>query len=342
MVFSESFSCDRKRMQMKKAVQLLLKALSNPETRLDVQKSRRLMNLKLIDPFRPFYRTLDAGISCGGKKIPVRIYFPGEEVYDAVDIDKVLEEAGGSGGSVRSGEICGPVILYFHGGGFVTESVESYNRVCWNLARHTGQTVISVDYPLAPEHRFPEPFDACYAVAKALYTDRSVFHVNPEDLTIMGDSAGGNLAAAVCQKARDTGDFSPRRQILVYPCVNNNYEENNGFASVMENGDEYLLTRRNMADYLEYYQGSKEDRENPYFAPLMASDYSMLPRALVITGEFDPLRDEGEEYAKRMQEADVEVVTRRIKDGVHGFFLLEPLYPAVREVYQLVNEFLSF
>lgn len=323
---------------MKKAVQFLLKALSDPESRLDVQKSRRLMNLKLLDPFRPFYRTLDAGILYGGKEIPVRIYFPEEESYDAVEIDQVLKQ---NGGSVQAAEIRGPVILYFHGGGFVTESVESYNRVCWNLARHTGQTVVSVNYPLAPEHRFPEPFDICYAAAEALYTDQSMFHVNPEDVTIMGDSAGGNLAAAVCQKARDTGDFLPRRQILIYPCVNNNYEENNGFASVTENGDEYLLTRRNMADYLEYYQGSDEDRTNPYFAPLMASDFSGLPRALVITGEFDPLRDEGEEYARRMRNAGVDVVSHRITDGVHGFFLLEPLYPAVREVYQMVNEFLN-
>lgn len=326
---------------MRKAVQLLLKALSDPETRLDVQKSRRLMNLKILDPFRPFYRTLDAGISFEGQEVPVRIYFPGEDSYDSVDIQKILKEADDSKGTARRLELKEEVILYFHGGGFVTESVESYNRVCWNLARHTGRVVVSVDYPLAPEHRFPEPFDACYAAAKAIYTDRSILNADPERITVMGDSAGGNLAAAVCLKARDTGDFSPRNQILIYPCVNNNYEENNGFASVMENGDEYLLTRRNMADYLDYYQSDEKDRENPYFAPLTATDFSDLPRALVITGEFDPLRDEGEEYAKRLKEAGVETVCRRIRDGVHGFFLLEPLYPAVREVYQAVNEFLG-
>ena len=113
--------------------------------------------------------------------------------------------------------------------GFVTESVESYNRVCWNLAKHTKHVVVSIDYPLAPEHRFPTQIEDCYAVAKAVFTDRSILNTVPEAITIMGDSAGGNLAAAVSLMARDRGEFLPLRQILIYPCVNNNYEENNGF-----------------------------------------------------------------------------------------------------------------
>lgn len=323
---------------MRKSVQILLKALSNPETKLDVQKSRRLMNLKVLDPFRRFYRTLDTKIYDREQEVPVRIYFPEEEAYDAVDPEE-LEKSHLTAANMEENEY--PVILYFHGGGFVTESVESYNRVCWNLARHTNHVVVSVDYPLAPERRFPASFDACYAVAKAVFTDKTLLNAAPERIVIMGDSAGGNLTAAVCQKARDTGDFKPAAQILIYPCVNNNYEENNGFASVMENGDEYLLTRHNMVDYLNYYQSSEADRENPYFAPLVAKDFSNLPRALVITGEFDPLRDEGEEYARRMAQAGTEVEHHRIADGVHGFFLLEPLYPAVRETYELLNRFLG-
>lgn len=297
---------------------LFLKALSDPDTKLDVQKSRRIMNLKILDPFKPFYRTLDTKIYRENREIPMRIYFPNEESYDTVDIEE-FQEKNAKLDTGSMGDNSYPVILYIHGGGFVTESVESYNRVCWNLAKHTKHVVVSIDYPLAPEHRFPTQIEDCYAVAKAVFTDRSILNTVPEAITIMGDSAGGNLAAAVSLMARDRGEFLPLRQILIYPCVNNNYEENNGFPSVMENGEDYLLTRQNMKDYLEYYESSPEDRENPYFAPLLAENLEGLPKTLVITAELDPLRDEGEEFAKRLSQAGNEVEHHRIDQAIHGF-----------------------
>lgn len=109
----------------------------------------------------------------------------------------------------------------------------------------------------------------------------------------------------------------------------------------MENGEDYLLTRQNMKDYLEYYESSPEDRENPYFAPLLAENLEGLPKTLVITAELDPLRDEGEEFAKRLIQAGNEVEHHRIDQAIHGFFLLEPLYSGVREVYDYVNDFLG-
>lgn len=325
---------------MTKTMHLFLKALSDPDTKLDVQKSRRIMNLKLLDPFKPFYRTLDTKIYRDEREIPIRIYFPNEESYDTVDIQE-LQKNNEAIDTATMGDNSYPVILYIHGGGFVTESVESYNRVCWNLAKHTNHVVVSIDYPLAPEQRFPTQVEDCYAVAKTVFTDKSILNAEPEAITLMGDSAGGNLAAAVSLMARDRGEFLPENQILIYPCVNNNYEENNGFPSVMENGQDYLLTRQNMVDYLEYYQGRPEDRENPYFAPLIEENLSGLPRTLIITAEFDPLRDEGEEFARRLKEAGNQVVHHRISQTIHGFFLLEPLYQGVREVYDYVNEFLA-
>ena len=110
---------------------------------------------------------------------------------------------------------------------------------------------------------------------------------------------------------------------------------------IWKNGRDYLLTRQNMADYLDFYQSCEADRQNPYFAPLLAEDFSNLPRALVITGELDPLRDEGEDYARRMKAAGVDVTLHRIADGIHGFFLLEPVYSAVRETYDYINAFLK-
>lgn len=324
---------------MNKAMHLFLKALSDPETKLDVQKSRRLMNLKTIDPFKWFYRTLDTKIYHGKHEVPIRIYFPNEESYDTVDIEELQRNEKNYSGNM--GDNTCPVILYIHGGGFVTESVESYNRVCWNLAKHTGHVVVSIDYPLAPEHRFPRQIEDCYTVARAVLTDRSILNVEPEQITLMGDSAGGNITAAVSLMARDRGEFTVARQILIYPCLNNNYEENNGFPSVMENGQDYLLTRQNMVDYLEYYQSSEEDKSNPYFAPLLEENLKDLPDTLIITGKFDPLRDEGETFARKLKEAGNKVEHHRIEEGIHGFFLLEPFYTPVRETYGYINEFLQ-
>lgn len=316
---------------MNKAKQILLKALSSPDSRLDVEKSRKLMNLKILDPLKPFYRTLDTKFHREGREIPLRIYFPDSESYESAE-------------ALQKGNMANniyPIILYIHGGGFVTESVDSYNRVCWNLAKHTRHVVVAIDYPLAPEHRFPTQAEDCYAVAKAVFKDRSLLNAEPDSITIMGDSAGGNLTAAVALMARDRGEFSPPRQILVYPCVNNNYEEQNGFLSLTENGEDYLLTRQNMVDYLDYYQSCEEDRKNPYFAPLLAEDFTNLPKTLMITGEFDPLRDEGEAFAAKLAEGGNQVECHRIADGFHGFFLLEPFYPAVKETYEYIRRFLE-
>ncbi|MDD3277425.1 MAG: alpha/beta hydrolase [Lachnospiraceae bacterium] len=317
---------------MNQALHLLLKALSDPDEHLDVTKSRQLMNLKAFDPLKPLYLTRDETAEVDDHMISYRIYFPHEDASMAAKIDR---------GTERRQSVLYPVIFYIHGGGFSTESVESYNKICWNLSRRTGHIVAAIDYPLAPEHRFPVQIQECYSLAKALYQNQTVIPVDPEKFIIMGDSAGGNLTAAVCQMARDKKEFLPKRQILIYPCVNNDYSENSPFPSVMENGRDYLLTRLNMVDYLDFYQGKAEDRQNPYFAPLMAEDYSGLPDALVITGEFDPLRDEGEEYARRMREAGVSVEHHRISDAIHGFFLLPTHYPSVRETYEYINEFLS-
>ncbi len=325
---------------MNKALQVLLKALSEPEADMNLRRTRYLMNLKAIDVFKRFYRTIDDKIYNNGVEVPLRIYFPDEDSFDTVDIDAYCKKHKDIDRRKMIDNTY-PVLLFFHGGGFVTESVETYNRICWNMSRNTQHVVVSVDYRLAPEHRFPTPFDDCYAVAKAIFTDQTILHVKPENITIIGDSAGGNLTAAVCQKARDTGDFKVYRQILIYPCTGNDYSDSTPFASVRENGFDYLLTQKNLQDYMNLYQGKDEDRLSPYFAPLQADDYHDLPAALVITGEYDPLRDEGEEYARRMEAAGVPVCMHRIKDAVHGFFLLTTLYPAVKETYEYINEFLK-
>ena len=168
-----------------------------------------------------------------------------------------------------------------------------------------------------------------------------ILNVDPDKITLIGDSAGGNLAAAVSLMARDKGEFLPKRQILIYPALFADYTENSPFPSVHKYGSDYLLTSGKMRDYIELYASCPEDKENKYFAPLMETDYSRQPDTLVLTAECDPLRDEGEAYAKRLKEAGNRVKLYRIKDALHGYFSLGIKYFHVKESFDLINEFLK-
>ena len=306
-----------------KTMQTILHALSYGN--IEVEASRRLADIKRLDAMRIFVKKLDTKVYNGTYEVPVRLYFPSEEAMSGEPVE---------------GEKY-PVLLFFHGGGWVTESVENYDRVCSRMAQSTGHIVMSVEYRLAPEYRFPIPFEDCYEAAKALYTGRLVLPVAPDRITIIGDSAGGNLAAAVCLKARDTGDFAPKKQILIYPAVNNCYTKKSPYNSVQENGEGYLLTAVKMEDYLKLYESSPEDRQNPYFAPILEKDLSHMPETLILTAEFDPLRDEGEEYGKRLKEAENYVEIHRIPDALHGYFALGIRFLHVQESFEIMNRFLN-
>ena len=306
-----------------KTMQTILHALSYGN--IEVEASRRLADIKKLDAMRIFVKKLDTKVYNGAYEVPVRLYFPSEEAMSGEPVD---------------GEKY-PVLLFFHGGGWVTESVENYDRVCSRMAQSTGHIVMSVEYRLAPEYRFPVPLEDCYAAAKALYTGHLVLPADPDRITIIGDSAGGNLAAAVCLKARDTGEFIPKKQILIYPALNNCYTEGSPYKSVQENGQDYLLTAVKMEDYLTLYESCAEDRNNPYFSPLMEKDYTNLPDTLILTAEFDPLRDEGEEYGKRLKEAGNHVEIHRISDALHGYFALGIRFLHVQESFDIMNRFLS-
>ena len=306
-----------------KTMRTILHALSYGN--IEVEASRRLADIKKLDAMRIFFKTLDTKVYNGNHEVPIRLYFPSEEAMSGEPVE---------------GEKY-PVLLFFHGGGWVTESVENYDRVCSRLAQSTGHIVMSVEYRLAPEYRFPVPLEDCYAAAKALYTGHLVLPADPDRITIIGDSAGGNLAAAVCLKARDTGDFAPKKQILIYPAVSNCYTKKSPYKSVQENGQDYLLTAVKMEDYLKLYESSTEDRQNPYFAPILAKDLSHMPETLILTAEFDPLRDEGEEYGKRLKKANNYVEIHRIPDALHGYFALGIRFLHVQESFEIMNCFLN-
>ena len=306
-----------------KTMQTILHALSYGN--IEVEASRRLADIKRLDAMRIFVKKLDTKVYNGTYEVPVRLYFPSEEAMSGEPVE---------------GEKY-PVLLFFHGGGWVTESVENYDRVCSRMAQSTGHIVMSVEYRLAPEYRFPVPLEDCYAAAKALYTGHLVLPADPDRITIIGDSAGGNLAAAVCMMARDRGEFFPKKQILIYPALNNCYTEESPFESVRTNGTGYLLTAEKMEDYLKLYESSPKDRQNPYFAPILAKDFRNMPDTLILTAEFDPLRDEGEAFGKKLKAAGNRVEVHRIAGAFHGYFALGIKFLHVQESFEYMNRFLE-
>ncbi len=294
-------------MAINKAMLMALKALSYPD--VDIKKiyktERAVLNIKSPKLLKPVYKLWDHVIVCGGREVLVRVYTP----KDIVKND---------------------VLLFFHGGGWVTESIDTYNRVCLNLSNGTGCRVVSVEYSLAPENPFPVGLSECYAVAKEIIT-------SPEfqgdiRVTIIGDSAGGNLAAALSTLARDTGDFEVERQILIYPALYNDYSENSKYKSVVENGTDFLLTSKKISDYIALYKGADMDLSNPYFAPLLTESFENLPKTLIITAEFDPLRDEAEDYGRKLKKAGNYVKVYRMKDALHGFCTSVEVCPCAKGV----------
>ncbi|MCI8834124.1 MAG: alpha/beta hydrolase [Ruminococcus sp.] len=298
----------------------ILKALSFDG--IEVEASRHLADLKKLDPMKIFYRKIDEKIYNGDHEVPVRIFFPDEKAYEGQEPGKRK------------------VLLFLHGGGWVTESIDNYERVCARMADATNHFVVAVEYRLAPEYPFPAGLEDCYAAAKAIFTNRFLLNVEPENITLIGDSAGGNLAAALSLMARDRGEFLPKRQILIYPATYNDYSENSPFASVRENGTDYLLTKGKMQDYLSLYAGDPSDRQNPYFAPYLAENLENQPDTLILTAEYDPLRDEGEAYGRRLLEAGNRVWIHRLKEALHGYFALGIKHGHVQESFELINAFL--
>lgn len=263
-----------------------------------------------------------------GYQLPLRIFTP-------LDIDFKWGEG------LHIAEAFRGTILFFHGGGWVTGDVDFYIEACTTMAVMLERRVVAVDYRRAPEHRFPQAPEDCYEVAKQLYSGSILNDVEPDNIVLFGDSAGGNLSAVVSLMARDRGDFMPKSQMLLYPATYNDHSKESRFKSVIENGEDYLLTSRDIEDYMDLYQSSPEDLENPYFAPLLSSDFSNQPRTLVITAEYCPLRDEGEAYAQELAEAGGDVDCYRVLDAVHGYLLYPLVFSIVQDTYRIIKHFLD-
>ena len=226
-----------------------------------------------------------------GPDIPVRIYTPtGDGPFAALS--------------------------WFHGGGWVVGDLDTADGTARHLTVQTGCVVVSVDYRLAPEAKFPAAADDCYSATQWIAQNAAALNVDPARIAVGGDSAGGNLAAAVSLMAKDRGGPPLVFQLLVYPVTAWDFRT----GSYRQNAEGYSLTTEAMKWYWNHYLSSEADAANPYAAPMVAKDLAGLPPALTITAEFDPLRDEGEAYGQRLQAAGVTATNTRYDGMIHGFF----------------------
>jgi acetyl esterase len=208
-----------------------------------------------------------------------------------------------------------PALVYFHGGGWVIGDLDTHEGICRALANSAGCAVFSVDYRLAPEHKYPAAADDCYAFTRWLAENSEAQGVDPGKIAVGGDSAGGNLAAVVALMARDSGSPSLCCQLLIYPVTDYSYETE----SYLENAEGYGLTLAGMTWFWNHYLARESDGGESRASPIQAETLEGLPPAYVITAGFDPLRDEGDAYAARLIEAGVPVELDRYEGMIHGF-----------------------
>lgn len=228
-----------------------------------------------------------------------------------------------------------PCLLYMHGGGWAVGGLDSHDFICFELATALQVLVIAIDYRLAPEHPFPAAYDDCRAVWQATQAGEGPHRINLQRLAVVGDSAGGNLAAALCLGLRDDGQPLPFAQVLIYPGLGGPAD----LPSRRDCRDAPLLSSADTESYLALYlQGA--GRSSPYAMPLLAKDFGGLPKALIAVAQFDPLRDDGMLYAERLQGAGGEAVLYPGKGLVHGCLRARGQVPEVDRLYDSLLDYL--
>jgi len=281
---------------------------------LSVEGARKLLNDMFVSDAEPgdIDATREFHIPGPGGSVPIRVYTPH-----------------GSGSF--------PVLLWIHGGGWVLGSLDLVHPLCRLLADETECVVVSIDYRLAPEHPFPAALEDCHAAARWVYDHPDVVHGDSSRIAIGGTSAGANLAAATALLARDRGTPPLQYQVLGFPPTNHAFDT----ASYDDYGHGYFLTHEDMRWFWDCYLERETDGVHPYASPLQARDLSGLPSATVITCGFDPLRDEGLDYADRLAADGVTVQSRTYDRMIHGFFsmIADPEIPtAVEAVNEVVSD----
>jgi len=210
-----------------------------------------------------------------------------------------------------------PLVVFFHGGGWVIGTLDSHDALCRSLAAQADCAVLSVSYRLAPEHKFPAAPDDALAATRWAAANAALLGVDGGRIAVAGDSAGGNLAAVTCVRLRDEGGPKLAGQLLIYPAVRHFLPAT---GSMAENGKGYFLDLAAMEWFTGHYLRSHSDQTHPHYAVALTPDLADLPPALLITAEYDPLRDEGEDYAALLRAAGNRVDSLRFDGMIHGFF----------------------
>lgn len=211
-----------------------------------------------------------------------------------------------------------PTLIYYHGGGFVIGNLETHDSTCRRLANKSRCQVIAIDYQLSPEHPFPAPIEDGVAAFRHIRDNAAAFEADTTRLAVGGDSAGGAIAAVVCQACRDAGDRTPAFQMLIYPATDSSRES----ASRKAFAEGYFLTKELMDWFWKAYVPAATDLGDLRLSPLLAKDFKDLPPAFVLTAGYDPLRDEGRAYADRLIDAGVKTTYVNYPGTIHGFFSL--------------------
>lgn len=306
--------------EIKKIIDGIIRRIDPPDIRKVYKLHRRLVNFAVHSAAEINDGHFDRCLTSrrDGRSIPVRVYPPASVAPE------------------------GRIILFFHGGGWAVENIDRYHKVCSQLAAVTRSYVISVEYRLAPEHKFPAGLTDCYEAAEQVFYEAGARGILPENVILAGDSAGGNLAACVSLAAGRRKDFKVARQMLLYPVTACEYGEASPYRSVHEKGRGYILTAGRMRGYLELYLKDIQQKNNPYVAPIKASSYENYPQTLIITAENDPLRDEGEAFGKRLYRSGCDVMAFRIKGAYHGFFGTDlQRNPSARKAVSMMMYFLE-
>ena len=290
-----------------------IKALNAPAVHtISPDESRKLFESRPRLPGPDLLEVKDLYINVEGIDIPCRLYIP-------------------------SAKQNLPIIVWFHGGGWVFGSVNSSDGLTRHLAHQSGYVVLSVDYRLSPEIKFPGPFNDCYGVTKWVYENSDKLNVDKDKISVGGDSAGGNLATAVCIKAKDEGNLPIISQLLIYPAVDTNFERK----SFLENKDDYLLTSTAMKWFWQQYTNTDSDLDNPYVCPYKYEDHSGLPQACIIVAEYDPLLDEGIDYHKKLLDSNVNSRLLEYPGVMHGFYSQYEVLDKADEAIKASADFLK-
>lgn len=283
--------------QMKKIIKNFKASGSPPLGSLPPEQEREAFiatNKTSGKKLEPVHKIVNRTIQGPGGNIPIRVYTYSQDMERQ------------------------PAIVFFHGGGFVTGNLETHDYICRTITNKAECVVVSVDYRLAPEHPFPAAVEDCYAATQWISQHATELNIDPSRIAVGGDSSGGNLATVVSYQAKQKGSPKLICQMLLYPLTQFSIDT----VSRRENGKGYVLTRDALKYYRNHYLATLKEAENPFASPLLIEEVSSLPPAIIVTAEYDPLRDEGEAYGNRLKEAGVPVTLTRYNGVIHGFIAM--------------------